>query len=96
MVRVGHQLRMGPRVHHGLALHYATSTGSEGSLMDLMKKIVEMTPDYTGQDSFVPPPSWTGADRRIVQQVKDLLEQSIPCDTKGTTAPVIHVGIHNH
>ena len=33
-------------------------------------------------------------DQVTVKQVKELLEQSMPWDRKGTTAPVIHVGIH--
>ena len=37
-------------------VHHATSTGSESSLMELMNKIVEISPGYTGQDGdFVPP-----------------------------------------
>jgi hypothetical protein len=31
-----------------------------------------------------------------VKQVKDLLVQAIVWDTKGTTTPVIHVGINNY
>ncbi len=42
------------------------------------KKVAEITPNYTEKDSFVLPPTWTGADREIAQHVKDLFEQSVP------------------
>ncbi len=33
-------------------VHFATSNGSEGSLMDLMNKTVEISPGNTGQDGI--------------------------------------------
>jgi len=78
-------------------VHYATSTGSESSLMELMNKIVDISPGYTGEDgSFVPPISWTTTDQAAVKRVKELLMMSLPLDSKGSTAPVIHVGMHNY
>jgi hypothetical protein len=50
-------------------VHHATSTGSESSLMDLMNKIVEISPGYRGQDGdFVPPITWTTTDRAAVNK----------------------------
>jgi hypothetical protein len=33
-------------------IHNATSTGSESSLMEIMRTIIDMTPGFTGQDPF--------------------------------------------
>ncbi len=64
-------------------VHYATSNCSESSLMDLMKKIVDISPGYTGQDGdFVPPISWTTTDQASVKRVKELLMMSLPWDSK--------------
>ena len=76
-------------------VHHAASTASESSLMELMHKIVVISPAYTGKDGdFIPPPTWGTTDRATVQRVKDLMVESIVWDTKGTTTPVVHVGMH--
>jgi len=76
-------------------VHHAASTASESSLMELMHKIVVISPAYTGKDGdFIPPPTWGTTDRATVQRVKDLMVESIVWDTKVTTTPVVHVGMH--
>ena len=79
-------------------VHHAASTGSEkSSLLGLMNKIVEISPSYMGQDGdFAPPITWATTDRAAVNRVKELLVISAPWDTNGSTAPVIHVGMHNY
>jgi len=73
-------------------IHYASSTFSESSLKALMNKLVEISPDFTGRvEDFIPPLTWATTDQATVHQIKELLVQSIVWDTKGTTAPVIHV-----
>ena len=81
-----------------LALVYnAMSTFSESDLRHLMETIVSMTPNFTEDDSDSrPPPTWTTTDRATVMQVKEWLKQSMPWDTKGSTTPVIHVGMHHY
>ena len=76
-------------------VYHATSTSSEADLKHLMKTIVSTTPDFTEKDSdFRPPRTWSTTEQSMVKKVKELLIESMPWDTKGTTAPVIHVGIH--
>jgi len=78
-------------------VHYAKSTGSESSLLELTKKNVDISPGYTGQNGdFVPPITWTTTDQAAVKKVKDLRVVSAPWNTKGSTAPVIHVGMYNY
>ena len=65
--------------------------------MEVMNKIIELSPEYTGNDSeFRPPRTWSTTNQAIVLRVKELLEQSMLWDRKGTTTPVIYVGIHNY
>ena len=62
-----------------------------------MNKVVDISPGYTGKDgAFEPPITWATTDRAAVNQVKELLLMSVPWDTKGSTDPVIHVGMHNY
>ena len=72
-------------------IHYAASTCSKSSLKELMNKLVDISPDFSGwvQD-FILPFTWTSTEQATVHQIKELLVQSIVWDTKGTTAPVIH------
>ena len=72
-------------------IHYTSSTFSESSLKALMNNLVDISPDFTGRvEDFIPPLTWATTDQATVHQVKELLV--IHCwDTKGTTAPVIHV-----
>jgi hypothetical protein len=59
-----------------------------------METIVSTTSDFTEEDSdFRPPRTWSTTEQSMVKKVKELLRDSMPWDTKGTTAPVIHVGI---
>ena len=78
-------------------VYHATSTSSEGDLRHLVESIVSTTPDLAEEDSdFRPPRTWSTTEQGIVNKVKELLIESMPWDTKGTTAPVIHVGIHSY
>lgn len=78
-------------------IHYATSTFSESSLKELMFKLVGISPDFTGRlEDFIPPLTWTSTDQATVHQIKEFLVQSIVGDAKGTTAPVIHVGMNSY
>ncbi len=50
-------------------VHNATSTGSESSLMDLVKKIVDNPPGYSGQDGdFKSSITWATTDRAAVKR----------------------------
>ena len=50
-------------------VHNATSTGSESSLMELVKKIVDNPPGYTGQDGdFIPSITWATTDQAAVKR----------------------------
>jgi hypothetical protein len=76
---------------------HATSTSAEGDLRHLMETIVSTTSDFAEEDSdFRPPRTWSTTEQSMVKKVKDLLRESMPWDTKGTTAPIIHVGIHTN
>ena len=78
-------------------IHYASSTFSESSLKALMNKLVDISSDFTGRvEDFIPPLTWASTDQATVHQIKELLVQSIVWDTKGTTAPVIHVGMNSY
>jgi len=76
-------------------IHNVASTCSESSLKELMNKLVNISPDFTGRvEDFIPPLTWTSTDQATVHEIKELLVQFIVWDTKGSTAPVIHVGSH--
>jgi hypothetical protein len=78
-------------------VYHATLTSSVGDLRHLMETIVSTTPDLTEKDSdFRPPHTWSTTERGMVKKVKELLIESMPWDTKGSTAPIIHVGIHTY
>ena len=62
-------------------IHNAASTCSESSLKELMNKLVEISPDFTGRvQDFIPPLTWTSTDQATVHQIKELLVQSIVWD----------------
>ena len=78
-------------------VYHATSTSSEGDLRHLMETIVSTTPDFTEKYSdFRPPHTWSTTQQGMVKKVKELLIESMPWNRKGTTAPIIHVGIHTY
>ena len=78
-------------------IHYAASTCSKSSLKELMNKLVDISPDFSGwvQD-FILPFTWTSTEQATVHQIKELLVQSIVWDTKVSTAPVIHVDMNSY
>ena len=79
-----------------LVYHATSTTSSEDDLRHFMETIVSTTPDFTEKDSdFRPPRTWSTTEHGMVKKVKELLIESMPWDRKGTTAPVIHVGIHS-
>jgi len=76
-------------------VYFAMSTVSESALRLLMESIVSISPDYTEAHEFRPPRTWNTTDQAIVKKVKEWLIDSMPWDTKGSTAPVTHVGMDN-